>query len=73
MSESELTIKNLIEWLGWEWDKKYLSPELNLRSISTASSVQARSAIKTKSIDSWKNYSELLEPAVEIINTRRLN
>ena len=68
VKNSESTIKNLIEWLGWEWDKKYLSPELNNRSIATASSVQARSRINTKSISSWKNYSILLEPAINIIS-----
>ena len=68
VSDSESTIRKLIKWLGWEWDNKYLSPELNTRSIATASSVQVRSPINTKSICSWKNYSTLLEPAIQIIS-----
>ena len=70
VSDSESTIKKLISWLGWEWDEMYLSPHLNIRAISTASSVQARSPINTKSISSWKKYEKLLEPAIEIINLK---
>ena len=60
-------IKSLISWLGWEWDDKYLSPHLNPRAISTASNIQVRSPINSKSIGGWKNYKEMLKPAMEII------
>jgi len=60
-------IKSLISWLGWEWDNKYLSPHLNPRSVSTASSVQVRSPINSKSIGGWKNYKDMLKPAIEIL------
>ena len=60
-------IKSLISWFGWEWDNKYLSPHLNPRSISTASTIEVRSPINKKSIGGWKNYKEMLKPAMEII------
>ena len=60
-------IKSLIKWLGWEWDDSYLSPHLNTRSVSTASNIQVRSPINTKSLGGWKNYKEMLKPAMEII------
>jgi len=60
-------IKSLISWLGWKWDDQYLSPHLNPRSISTASIVQVRSPINSKSVGGWKNYKEMLRPAMEII------
>ena len=60
-------IKSLISWLGWKWEDKYLSPHLNPRSVSTASKVQVRSPINSKSIGGWKNYKEMLRPAIEII------
>jgi hypothetical protein len=59
-------IKSLISWLDWDWDDKYLSPHLNTRSVSTASNVQVRSPINSKSIGGWKNYKEMLQPAIEI-------
>ena len=60
-------IKSLISWLGWKWNESYLSPHLNKRSISTASKIQVRSPINSKSIGGWKKYKEMLKPAIEII------
>ena len=60
-------IKCLINWLGWKWDKSYLKPHLNQRSVITASDVQVRSKINSKSIGGWKKYKEMLKPAIEII------
>ena len=67
VSDPNKQIKTLISWLGWEWDDKYLSPHLNPRSVSTASRVQVRSPINSKSIGGWKNYKDMLEPAIEIL------
>ena len=60
-------IKSLIFWLGWEWNNIYLSPHLNNRRVSTRSNVQVRSPINTKSLGGWKNYKDMLRPAMEII------
>ena len=60
-------IKFLIQWLGWKWDKSYLKPHLNQRSVFTASDVQVRSEINAKSTGSWKNYKEMLKPVFEIL------
>ena len=67
VSDPNKEIKSLISWLGWEWNNKYLSPHLNPRSVSTASIVQVRSPINSKSIGGWKNYKDMLKPAIEII------
>ena len=67
VSNPKREIKLLIDWLGWKWDNVYLSPHLNQRSVSTASSIQVRSPINSKSINGWKNYKKILKPAIEII------
>ena len=67
VSNPHTEIQSLISWLGWEWDDKYLSPHLNPRSVSTASSIQVRSPINSKSIGGWKKYKEMLQPATEIL------
>ncbi len=67
VSNSNKEIKSLISWLGWKWDDSYLTPHLNPRSVSTASNVQVRSPINSKSIDGWKNYKKMLQPAIEIL------
>ena len=63
-------IKSLICWLGWNWNDLYLSPHLNKRKVSTRSNVQVRSPINTKSLGGWKNYKEMLKPAMEIITKK---
>ena len=60
-------IKSLISWLGWEWSDSYLSPHLNPRKVFTASKVQVRSPINSKSIGGWKNYKDMLKPTIEIL------
>ena len=69
VSEPTHEIKSLISWVGWEWDSAYLYPHLNPRSISTASSVKVRSPINSKSIQAWKNYKDLLMPAINILES----
>ena len=63
-------IKSLINWLGWEWNASYLSPDLNERAVYTASDIQVRSPINPKSIGGWKNYKAMLRPAIEIITKK---
>ena len=63
-------IKSLILWLGWTWEDLYLSPHLNNRRVSTRSNVQVRSPINRKSLGGWKNYKELLKPAMKIITQK---
>ena len=67
VSNPNQEIKSLISWLGWRLDNKYFSPHLNPRSVRTASNIQVRYAINKKSIGGWKNYKEMLKPAMEII------
>ncbi|WP_413678617.1 tetratricopeptide repeat-containing sulfotransferase family protein [Prochlorococcus sp. MIT 0916] len=68
VSNPQNEIRNLISWMGWEWDNSYLSPHLNNRVVLTASNVQVRSPINSKSFGGWKKYREMLKPAIEIIS-----
>ena len=68
VSDPDKEIKSLISWLGWKWKDIYLSPHLNPRSVLTASNVQVRSPINTKSIGGWKNYKDMLKPSIEILS-----
>ena len=62
-------IQDLISWLGWEWDSKYLSPHKNRRNVNTASSAQIRKKFFSSSVGIWREYQELLAPAIEIIQS----
>ena len=68
VSNPNKEIKSLISWLDWQWEDSYLSPHLNKRSVLTASSVEVRSPINGKSIGGWKNYKDMLQPSIEILN-----
>ena len=70
MQNPNKEIKSLISWLGWDWHDRYLSPHLNPRSVTTASNIQVRSPINAKSLGGWKNYKEMLRPAMEIITQK---
>ena len=63
ISNPEKTLRPLIDWLGLEWNEKFLHPEANHRLINTASVIQARKPINNKSLGGWMNYIELLKPA----------
>ena len=65
-------IPGIINWLDWDWDEKYLSPHQNKRNVYTASSAQIRKKFYSSSIGIWKEYKELLEPAIEIIKTNKI-
>ena len=66
-SNPKVEIKKLISWLGFDWDESYLNPHLNQRNVSTASDTQIRTKINTNSINGWKNYRELLRPAIDLL------
>ena len=66
-SNPETVLRPLVDWLGLEWDNRYLHPEKNQRLINTASVIQARQPINNKSVGGWANYRELLRPAEAIL------
>ena len=66
-------IKSLITWLNWKWEDTYLNPHLNQRTVSTRSNVEIRSPINSKSVNGWKNYKDMLKPAIEILSQTERN
>ena len=62
-------IRNLINWLEWEWSDKYLSPQKSKRSVFTASSAQVRKKINSDFSGYWKKYENFLKPISEIFST----
>ena len=65
----EDSIRKLIDWLNWEWDEKYLSPQKNKRNVFTASSAQVRKEINNQSINYWVKYKQLLKPLRSVFPT----
>ena len=67
VNDPQAETKSLLEWLGLEWSKSYLDFYKGKQIINTASVMQARQPISNKSVGGWKNYSELLEPARQLL------
>ena len=72
VSNPQQELQPILEWLHLDWNDAYLHPEKNTRSICTASVVQARQPINKKSLNSWKNYKTLLEPARCLLKSSEL-
>ena len=62
----EANLRKLLGWLELDYHDYYLHPEKSSRSINTASVMQARTPINNKSLGCWKNYENLLDPALKI-------
>ncbi len=67
VSNPKEEINSLISWLGWKWQDSFLTPHLSPRSVSTRSNVEVRTTINSKSVGGWKNYKDMLKPAIEIL------
>jgi len=55
----------LVEYLGLDWDEKCLSPQDNMRSVATASSIQVRKRVYQGSSLEWKKYETFLDAAFD--------
>ena len=72
VTNPDLEIRKLIKWLNWEWDDVYLYPQDANRNIKTASVLQARSPINSKSLGGWEKYRDLLKPASNLLKENNL-
>ena len=60
--EPEQQIRQLLQFRQLGWQDACLRSEQNQAPVSTASKVQVREAINTKSVGRWQKYQPLLEP-----------
>jgi Sulfotransferase family len=54
--------RRLVEFLGLEWDPVCLRFHSTRRVVRSASQVQVRQPIHSRSVGRWKNYESLLQP-----------
>lgn len=65
--DPERNLRELLGWLRLEFDANLLHPEQSGRSINTASIIQVRRPISKQSVGGWKNYENLLQPAISTL------
>ena len=60
-------IPEVLEFCDLEFTEEVLEFYKNKTAVQTASVLQVRNPIYTKSVEKWKNYKELLKPVIEIV------
>ena len=61
----ESETRQLIEYLGLDWDENCLSPQNNTRSVATGSNLQVRQKVYQGSSEQWKKYEPFLNGAFD--------
>jgi len=65
--DQERVSKQLIDYIGLEWDEKCLDFHSNERPVMTASNIQVRQPMYEKSMNRWKHYEKHLQPLIEVL------
>ena len=71
VNNPEEKIRNLINWIGWNWDENYIYPYKSKQAFFTASNVQVRSPINNISVGGWRKYSKMLSKAENYFKTNK--
>ena len=65
--DQERVSKQLIDYLGLEWDEKCLDFHNNERDVRTSSNIQVRQPMFKNSINRWKHYERQLQPLIDVL------
>ena len=63
----ETNARRLIEYLGLNWEDACLEFRAQESAVATASAVQVRQPVHTKSIGRWHRYEQYLEPMRRVL------
>jgi hypothetical protein len=67
VADQEHQTRVLLENLGLDFEEACLNFEQNITASTTASSVQVREKIHTRSVNRWKNFERQLQPLKEYL------
>ena len=67
VANQEAVSKQLVDYIGLDWDEKCLDFHHNERAVMTASNIQVRQPMYSDSIDRWKPYEKHLQPLIEVL------
>jgi tetratricopeptide (TPR) repeat protein len=65
VANTEATARQMVDFIGLEWDDNCLNYHQSERVTATASWDQVRQPIYSKSIARWKNYQQYIEPLID--------
>jgi hypothetical protein len=67
VSNTEPTVRRVLEFCGLEWDDACLRSEDNARNVKTPSFWQVRQPVNPRSVDRWRRYEPWLGPLEELV------
>jgi len=73
VSDSHSQARNLIQYLGLEWEDACSSFEKNMAAVTTASAAQVREKVHNRSVGRWKKYERQLLPTLDILRAARIS
>ena len=65
VTDQERQTRRLLDYLGLEFEEACLNFDTNDKPVATASSVQVREKVHTRSVDKWRNFAAQLAPLYE--------
>ena len=65
--DQERVSRQLVDYLGLEWDDQCLDFHNNERKVMTPSNMQVRQPIYKHSMNRWKQYEKHLQPLIEVL------
>jgi len=70
VADQERVSRQVIDFVGLEWDDACLSFHKTKRTVSTASYAQVRNPIYTKSVERWRRYEKHLGPLLDALGIK---
>ena len=72
VTDPQSSVERLCNFLGIEFESGLLSPELQDRVVTTASTMQIRERLNTSSVFRWKRYGSLIDPFREALEAEAI-
>ncbi|MGB5352452.1 MAG: sulfotransferase, partial [Woeseia sp.] len=66
-ADLEPNARRLIGWLGLPWEDACLEFHRQSGAVTTASAVQVREPVHTRSIGRWRRYEQELAPLIKVL------
>lgn len=73
VTDREKVARRMIEFVGLDWNEACLSPEENIRAVTTPSQWQVRQPVYTSSVERWRRYEPWLGPFRELLTPAELS
>lgn len=65
--------RQLISYIGLDWDDACLDFHRNKRAVKTASNLQVRQPMNNMSVERWKRYGDKLKPLIDVFQNASTN